>query len=163
MKTSATIDFIETSSGKKGQRAITDINPLATTEAILGFVHDLVGLTDNTYEKTTRIQSINVDTEEIPIPASKQIPTLSIGTPTVSSTELQVPYSYNGDGTLHAVILYKQDSSQTANYKTTTIDTTNHVIKSDCYYGQSYDYYFYLVSDETNTFYSSGIYQLIRF
>ena len=163
-KTDLKLKTINANSGAKINTTITYVNGSASSGTLKQYAQLLNGLTNNIYSETDRIQTINVDTEEVPVPAFKQIPNLTIGTPYVSSsTELNVPYTYDGDGTLHAVILYKQDSSSTTNYKTTTVDTTNHVIKSECYYGQSYDYYFFVVSDETDAFYSSGIYQLIRF
>lgn len=163
-KTDLKIKSINANSGAKINTTVSYVNGSASSGALKTYAQLLNGLTNNIYSETDRIQTINVDTEAVPIPASKQIPTLSIGTPTVtSSTELNVPYSYDGDGTLQAVILYKQGGSSTVSYKTTTVDTTNHVVKSECYYGSSYDYYFYLVAEETSAFYSAGIYQLIRF
>lgn len=66
MKTSISINFTEAASGKKGQRSVTDINPNATSAQIKTFAQALNALTTNNYVETNRIQTINVDTEEVP-------------------------------------------------------------------------------------------------
>ena len=78
MKTSVSINFTEAASGKKGQRAITDINPDATSAQIKTFAQALNGITTNNYVETNRIQTINVDTESVPVPASKATGTLQL-------------------------------------------------------------------------------------
>lgn len=66
MKTSVSINMIETTTGKKNQRSLTDINPNATSQEIKTFTTGLVALTTQTYSSTDRVQVINVDSEEIP-------------------------------------------------------------------------------------------------
>ena len=123
MKTSLSVDYIETSSGKKGQRSVTDINPLATTESILQFVHDLVGLTTNTYSQTNRIQTINVDTESIPGGGStpKPVPTITVNPSSVEASQVYTqPYvtisaSVNGDS-ISPMNIYTKVVKTNANY-----------------------------------------------
>lgn len=63
MSTSLIIDFTN-SADKKKQKSITDINPNASTTELLDFSQTLISLTNNSYQKTTRIDKTDLDTSK---------------------------------------------------------------------------------------------------
>ena len=74
-KTSLIWTSTEQTTGKTLQKTITDVNPDASSEAMLGFVQRLNALTTNVYGKTDRVDKVNVDTESA---ATLITPTLTI-------------------------------------------------------------------------------------
>lgn len=55
------------STGNTTTTSITHVNENATSSTLLQFSQMLNNLTTNTYDSTDRVQTINVDTEEVPI------------------------------------------------------------------------------------------------
>lgn len=58
----------EQGSEKKITTSLTYINPAANSATLKQFAVKLNNLTTNTYDETNRVQTINVDTEEVPVP-----------------------------------------------------------------------------------------------
>ena len=59
-----------------GSKTIENINPAATNAQLATFATKLNALTTNTYQKTDRVTTVNVDTE--PGGGTKQTPTLTL-------------------------------------------------------------------------------------
>ena len=104
-KTSLILTSTEQTTGKTLQKTITDVNPDASSEALLGFAQRLNALTTNVYGKTDRIDKVNVDTEST---AGLLTPTLSIAKTTYSwsgdknnSENVTIDYTYDGDGNIY--------------------------------------------------------------
>ena len=86
--------------GKATTTTISDVNPDATSSQLVQMGHLFNNLTQNTYSKTDRINTINCDTEG---GSSKQTPTLTLSPNTLSLANIQaskrnVTVSYDGDG-----------------------------------------------------------------
>lgn len=102
-KTSAIVTYTD-NAGKTCQKALSDINPDASNAEIKTFAEKLIGLTDNTYVTTDRVDKVNCDTEA----DTRQTPTLTISPNSApvstannfdSSDEIIV--TYDGDGELY--------------------------------------------------------------
>lgn len=102
-KTSAIITYTD-ANGKAMQKTLTDINPEATNTEIKTFAQKMVGMTDNVYVQTDRVDKVNCDSEA---GGGRQTPTLTVadtnwnyqrndGNGTNSSA-----FTYSGDGTLY--------------------------------------------------------------
>lgn len=63
-KTSLIISSTDSSTGKKLQKTLTDINSSATNAQLKSFAQALNNLTTNTYSESNRVDRINCDTEE---------------------------------------------------------------------------------------------------
>ncbi len=84
-KTSAIITYTD-ANGKAMQKTLTDINPDASSAEIKTFAQKMVGMTDNVYVQTDRVDKINCDTE-----ASKPVkadPTLTLSANTLNCSSL---------------------------------------------------------------------------
>lgn len=83
----------DNSTGRDMTTTITHVNENANKATLLEFGQKLNNLTVNVYEQTDRVQTINVDTEDVPI--NKQTPTLSFvsNSPqhTISENNLIIP------------------------------------------------------------------------
>lgn len=98
--------------GKATTATITYVNPEASNSQLATLGRMLNNLTDNTYGTTLRINTIDCETEG---GGSKQVPTLSLGTSSVSVATIRASFNqnngysihditYDGDGQLHAYI-----------------------------------------------------------
>lgn len=99
--------------GKATTATISDVNPDATSSQLVQMGRLFNNLTQNTYTKTDRINTINCDTEG---GGNKQTPTITLTTSSISLAELKTALtggnhfkyingiSYNGDGKLYCFI-----------------------------------------------------------
>lgn len=87
-KTSLILTSTEQTTGKTLQKTITDVNPDASNEALLGFAQRLNALTTNVYGKTDRIDKLNVDTSG----ASKIARTITLSATTMTRAELKAAF-----------------------------------------------------------------------
>ena len=63
-KTSLIISSTDSTTGKKLQKTLTDINSAATNDELKTFAQAVNAVTTNTYGESNRVDRINVDTEE---------------------------------------------------------------------------------------------------
>ncbi len=63
-KTSLIISNTDSTTGKKLQKTLTDINSAATNDELKTFAQAVNAVTTNTYGESNRVDRINVDTEE---------------------------------------------------------------------------------------------------
>ena len=100
-KTSAIITYTD-ANGKAMQKTLTDINPEATNTEIKTFAQKMVGMTDNVYVQTDRVDKINCDTEASPVD-TRPTPTLTVSNANFScalNSIANTSLSYSGDGTI---------------------------------------------------------------
>lgn len=99
-KTSAIVTYTD-QDGKTCQKALSDINPEASNAEIKTFAQKLLGLTDNTYVSTDRVDKVNCDTEASD---GKLTPNFSLsatsGNLSSSSPNFSSVVTYDGDGTI---------------------------------------------------------------
>lgn len=99
-KTSAIVTYTD-NDGKTCQKALSDINPEASNAEIKTFAQKLLGLTDNTYVSTDRVDKVNCDTTP---GDGKLTPNFSLsatsGNISSSSPNFSAVVTYDGDGTI---------------------------------------------------------------
>lgn len=102
-KTSAIVTYTD-NDGKTCQKALSDINPEASNAEIKTFAQKLLGLTDNTYVSTDRVDKVNCDTEA----DTRLTPTLTISPSSATVAQAQsfdsgdqILVTYDGDGELY--------------------------------------------------------------
>ncbi|MBR6888763.1 MAG: hypothetical protein IKN16_10005, partial [Selenomonadaceae bacterium] len=83
-KTSAIVTYTD-NDGKTCQKALSDINPDASNAEIKTFAQKLLGLTDNTYVSTDRVDKVNCDTEA----DTRLTPTLTISPSSATVAQAQ--------------------------------------------------------------------------
>lgn len=158
-KTDLKLKTINANSGAKINTTITYVNGSASSGTLKQYAQLLNGLTNNIYSETDRIQTINVDTEEVPVPAFKQVPTFTMGTPAYTDV-CHIPFSYDGDGEVKVAIMYL--SGSTWRYDGSyTYNATNHEIVGTGGSGAANpgtDNKMFVVMTETDNCYSAGLY-----
>lgn len=102
--------------GKNTTTNITHVNTEATSEQLKGLATRLNALTTNEYQQADRVNTINVDTEDVPT-GGKTAPTFTVGQRyTGDSYAACFPLTYDGDGTIQAVAVQgSQGSMRTYN------------------------------------------------
>ena len=101
MKTSVVITSTAPN-GSKLQKTLTDVNASCSNAVLTSFSQQLNGLTNNTYEKTDRVDKQNCDTEAGTV--EKLTPTINVYTPT---DELGAFYAnYNAPVDVNAGVYY---------------------------------------------------------
>ena len=124
-KTSAIITYTD-ANGKAMQKTLTDINPEATNTEIKTFAQKMVGMTDNVYVQTDRVDKINCDSEASP--STKQTPTLTVSSSALScagAAGTNFTYSYDGDGQLFtSVPVCTNDQNYADGLPTFSFDTS---------------------------------------
>lgn len=65
-KTDLKVYATEAASGKKTTTTLTYVNPAADSQTLKTFGQMLNAFTTNNYDSTDRVQTVNVDTEEVP-------------------------------------------------------------------------------------------------
>lgn len=78
-KTDLQLKTLAQATGKSITTTLTYVNPEANSATLKEFAQKLNNLTTNTYVETNRVQSINVDTEQVPI--TKKDQQITIHTP----------------------------------------------------------------------------------
>ena len=109
MATTSAIVTTRDSEGNTKQKSFTDINPDATSTQIKNFTQAMIGLTNNTYLATTRVDKINCDTEDSG--DSRPTATLTVTPLVTTKTGLNnfinmvrvANISYDGDGDIYVV------------------------------------------------------------
>lgn len=96
---------LKTTNAATGQNITTTVgyvNPTADSQTLKTFGQKLNAFTTNNYVETDRVQTINVDTEEVVIPDTRPTPTITLtkfshreGT---LETLVSANYTYDGDG-----------------------------------------------------------------
>lgn len=98
-KTNLQIKSTNAATGAKMTTTLTYVNPDANSATLKNFAQKLNNLTTNNYVEADRVQSINVDTEDVPIiPTPKESPNLTIGNWGQSQSGFEAQVSYEGDG-----------------------------------------------------------------
>ena len=118
-KTSLILTSTEQTTGKTLQKTITDVNPDASSEALLGFAQRLNALTTNVYGKTDRVDKLNVDTEtsaNLLTPTFTMTKTSYSLTTDASGDHILMGLTYNGDGALYVEGFYSSAGLKAFNY-----------------------------------------------
>lgn len=85
--------------GKKITTSVPYINDTTNSATLRQFAQKLNNFTTNYYNGADRVQTIDIGTEEVPVPATpKTEPTLTVGDFTESNSSLTSYYVYDGDG-----------------------------------------------------------------
>lgn len=89
--------------GKNSTTNITHVNSEATSQQLKGLATRLNALTTNEYQQADRVNTINVDTEDVPT-GGKTAPTFTVGQRyTGDHFAACFPLTYDGDGTVNAI------------------------------------------------------------
>ena len=88
--------------GAKINTSIPYVNESASSATLKQYGQMLNALTTNNYLQTDRVQTINVDTEEVPVEIEKATATITLSTTTASGTTAtgeggEFSFTYNGD------------------------------------------------------------------
>lgn len=97
-----------TAGGSNSTKTINNVNPAATNAQLATFATKLNALTTNTYQKSDRVTTVNVDTE--PGGGAKPTPTLTLSQASIAITDVsaisaspaitpRVTITTNSDGT----------------------------------------------------------------
>ena len=121
-KTDLKLKTINANSGAKINTTISYVNGSASSGTLKQYAQLLNGLTNNIYSETDRIQTINVDTEEVPGGGStKPVPTITVNPSSVEASQVYTqPYvtisaSVNGDS-ISPMNIYTKVIKTNANY-----------------------------------------------
>ncbi len=98
------------STGAKQTTSIPFINASASSGVLLSFARQLNRLTTNTYGETNRVQTINVDTEEVPEEGGGGGGLLDPNM-TLSSTGEYFTVQHDGNGTVTVYELYSDHNN----------------------------------------------------
>lgn len=110
-KTNLQLKSVEVGTEKKMTTTITYVNPDADSATLKEFGQKLNELTANTYVETNRIQTINVDTEQVPIAPTAATLTLNAQSSYTlqnygTEKKIQIPLSdfvYEGSGNINNI------------------------------------------------------------
>lgn len=93
--------------GKNTTTNITHVNTEATSDQLKGLATRLNAFTTNEYQQADRVNTINVDTEQVPA-SGKTAPTLTVGDRYSSGSpdyDACFPITYDGDGTIESLVV----------------------------------------------------------
>lgn len=143
--------------GKNTTTNITHVNTEATSEQLKGLATRLNALTTNEYQQADRVNTINVDTEDVPA-SGKQAPTFIVGTRYKTGDpdyDACFPITYDGDGTIESLVVGSLTGSALNTYANTGV-YENGVVKIK---GRSLDTFAKVVitATETDNYASAGI------
>lgn len=123
MKTSIIMNTLDQTTNKKRKRSITNINPNATNEEMKNFSMAVVGLTNDLYLETERVDKINVDTEPTPTPSTLSDRETTVtdaaknGTAKITFKRTETEASYGG---VSLVVFYYNTQESTTEKLTTS-------------------------------------------
>lgn len=112
-KTELKLKSKRSTTGQNITTTIGYVNPDADSVTLKTFGQKLNAMTTNIYEETDRVQTINVDTEQVP-GQGKENPTLGLGTWVEEDGQYYAPIIYSGD-TSTVKLAYRQRVTQNNN------------------------------------------------
>lgn len=152
-KTDLKLYSVDQVSGKKQTTTITYVNDTANSDTLKTFAQHLNSFTRNSYDSADRVQTINVDTEQVPVPATpKTEPTLTItGNWHMDGSDLVSSFTYDGDGIITAYCVTPQNDSMFCRVNQTMKNVSIYNITT------SVSFTLYLTASETENYASKTV------